>query len=336
MNRNPLISIVLPTYNVAPYLLQCLDSINNQTYSNYEVIIIIDGATDGSYEIAKQYCSTNPLFKVYWQQNAGSGPARNNGMNHSNGELIMFVDPDDWLEPDLLEKLYFAQQEGDYDLVATKRTRVICNNDGKPVKVIPMHYEEESIVGISNVRNAYMRMLRENVVGAPTQKLYKLSLIKQFNIVFPDFKRSQDVVFNYRYYNYVKSIRLISYSGYNYRVLLRDSSGRSNADYYKIILAVYNDYKEMYKSWGMDFPEQEVCDFLFSIRIYSNFQRCASQKWDIKSIAEEPTIHHIISTAKPYAFYMTITKWLILMRQYKLLTVFLHLIVIVKQRGLKK
>ena len=107
-NREPLISVVLPTYNVAQYLRQCLESVAAQTYRNIEVIIIIDGATDSSYEIAQDFCKTDNRFSVYWQENAGSGPARNNGLAHCQGEFVMFVDPDDWIEPELLEKFRTA------------------------------------------------------------------------------------------------------------------------------------------------------------------------------------------------------------------------------------
>ena len=112
----PLISVVLPTYNVAQYLQQCLESVAAQTYRNFEVIIIIDGATDGSYEIAQEFCKTDSRFAVYWQENAGSGPARNAGLAHCQGELVMFVDPDArLLSPDTA---YMESEETDYALVS--------------------------------------------------------------------------------------------------------------------------------------------------------------------------------------------------------------------------
>ena len=149
MDSNPLISIVLPTYNVACYLEQCLESIKRQTYHNIEVIVVVDGATDGSYEIAKDFCKKDCRFTVYWQDNAGSGPARNNGLSHVKGEFVMFVDPDDWIEPELLEKLYISQQEGDYDLVATRRTRVLCDSNNHIISITPQHFKDETIVGTS-------------------------------------------------------------------------------------------------------------------------------------------------------------------------------------------
>ena len=87
----PVVSIILPTYNVERYLQQCLSSIAQQTYVNIEVIIIIDGATDGSFDEAKKFCEKDTRFKVYWQENAGSGPARNNGIQHATGSLVLFT-----------------------------------------------------------------------------------------------------------------------------------------------------------------------------------------------------------------------------------------------------
>lgn len=330
MSNNPLISVVLPTYNVARYLQQCLESVAAQTYRNIEVIIIIDGATDGSYEIAKEFCKHDDRFSVYWQENAGSGPARNNGLAHCQGEFVMFVDPDDWIDPELLEKLYEAQREGDYDLVASTRIKAKCNNKGEVKKITHKHFKDESINGQEAVRNAYMRMLRTAVVSAPTQKLYRLSIIRENGVEFPALRRSQDIVFNYRYYNHIRSLRLISYSGYYYRDMPTQTAGKSHADYYKTIVFLYHDMKAMYQSWNMPFPEKEMCDWFFRVRIYSNLQKAVAQKWDMTCLVEEPTIRHIVKATTPSTFYLRITQRLILLRKYNLLKLFLKLILLIK------
>ena len=328
----PLISVVLPTYNVAAYLRQCLESIKVQTYANIEVIIILDGATDGSYEIAKEFCKYDGRFSVYWQENAGSGPARNNGLSHSNGEFVMFVDPDDWIEPELLSKLYQAQREGDYDFVATRRTRVLCDDNNKIIKTIPFHFKEETIIGQDEVRKAYLRMLNTEAVGSPTQKLYKMSIIKDNEVEFPALRRSQDVVFNYRYYSHIRSLKLIPYSGYNYRIIAGKAPGKSGKDYYKTIEWFYEDYQRLYESWNLPFPEQELCDFFFRVRIYANLQQFAAHGWDIKAVAESPTIQHIAHAAKPQTFYLVIVQKLLNAKQYGLLKIFLKIVMFVKQK----
>ena len=330
MNKGPLISIVLPTYNVAKYLQQCLESVAAQTYRNIEVIIIIDGATDGSYEIAQEFCKTDSRFAVYWQENAGSGPARNAGLERCKGELVMFVDPDDWIEPELLEKLYEAQSEGDYDLVASTRIKVECNSEGQVKRIVPKHLADETIVGQDAVRQAYLRMLHTGVVSNPTQKLFKLSVIRENQVEFPPLKRSQDIVFNYRYYSCIRSLRLISYSGYNYRYMPAQLAGKSPADYCKTIIILYNDIQSMYQSWGMVFPKQEMCDWFFRVRIYTYLRVAVVLGWDINSLLDDTTIRHIVQTAKPSTSYHKMIRRLALSRSYKMLRIFLKLILFVK------
>lgn len=172
----------------------------------------------------------------------------------------MFVDPDDWIEPELLERLWEAQRDGDYDLVASTRIKAECNIKGEVKTIIYSHFDDELIDGQEAVRGAYMRMLRTSAVSAPTQKLYKLSIIRENNVEFPPLKRSQDIVFNYRYYNHIHSLQLISYSGYYYRAMPTQTIGKSHADYYKTILFLYNDLKALYRSWNMPFPEKEMCN----------------------------------------------------------------------------
>ena len=332
MNINPLVSVVLPTYNVAQYLQQCLESVAAQTYRNIEVIIIIDGATDGSYEIAKDFCKTDNRFSVYWQENAGSGPARNAGLAHCKGEFVMFVDPDDWIEPELLEKLYEAQNQGNYDLVASERTIALCDKSGKIVRMAPKHYKNETIVGQQEVRQVFMRMLEMLVVSNPTQKLYKTSLIREYNVQFPDLRRSQDIVFNYRYYNHISSLRLIDYSGYNYRKNFQGSIVKAQPEYYKTIVLLYNDYRSLYQMWSMPFPEQEMSDLFFRERLNSYFQKMVGQNLNFTEAVENPVIHKIIQTSRPKQLHLRITRHLLSSKSYTLLKYYLTLILIVKRK----
>ena len=331
MNKNPLISVVLPTYNVAQYLQQCLESVAAQTYSNIEVIVIIDGATDGSYEIAKDFCKTDNRFSVYWQENAGSGPARNAGLAHCHGEFVMFVDPDDWIEPELLEKLYEAQNQGNYDLVASARTLALCDKSGKIVRMAPKHYKNETIVGQQEVRQAFMRMQESLVVFDPTQKLYKMSLIREKNIQFPELRRSQDIVFNYRYYNHISSLRLIEYSGYNYRKNFQESIVKAQPEYYKTIVLLYNDYRSLYQMWFMPFPEQKMSDMFFRERLNSYFQKMVGQNLDFTEAVENPVIYKIIQSSRPKQLHLRITRHLLSSKSYTLLKYYLTLILIVKR-----
>ena len=100
------ISIVLPVYNVANYLRKCLDSLVNQTFEDFEVICVNDGSTDLSLGILEGYSLTDSRFKIITQENQGLSGARNTGIQHVQGDYILFVDSDDWLEETALEQLY--------------------------------------------------------------------------------------------------------------------------------------------------------------------------------------------------------------------------------------
>ncbi len=105
IKENPLISIIIPVYNVEKYLRQCLDSVVNQSHHNFEVICINDGSTDGSFEILQEYEQKYNFFKLYSQENKGLGATWNTGIGYASGDYIYFVDSDDYIESDLIENV---------------------------------------------------------------------------------------------------------------------------------------------------------------------------------------------------------------------------------------
>ena len=108
MKSVPCITIIVPVYNVEKYLRRCLDSIIGQTYQNLEILCIDDGSTDSSGEICKQYAAQDERIKVLRQENHGVSAARNKGLDAATGEYIAFVDSDDYIEADMIGRLYQA------------------------------------------------------------------------------------------------------------------------------------------------------------------------------------------------------------------------------------
>ena len=100
MNKEPLISVIVPVYNVADFLDQCLDSIVNQTYRNLEILVVDDGSTDGSGDLCDQWAQRDSRIRVFHQPNGGLSAARNTALDEMQGELVMMVDSDDLLHPD--------------------------------------------------------------------------------------------------------------------------------------------------------------------------------------------------------------------------------------------
>jgi len=102
------ISVIIPVYNVEPYIRKCLDSVINQTYKNLEILLVDDGSTDNSGKICDEYAKNDNRIKVFHKSNGGVSSAKNIGLKHITGKYVGFVDSDDWIEPDMYEILYNA------------------------------------------------------------------------------------------------------------------------------------------------------------------------------------------------------------------------------------
>ena len=114
---NTLISVVIPVYNVSPYLRLCLESVENQTYPYFEVLLINDGSRDDSKDICQEFINKDKRFRYFEQENLGISVARNTGILNSNGEFITFIDGDDFVDPNYLEELYHAALKNDSEIV---------------------------------------------------------------------------------------------------------------------------------------------------------------------------------------------------------------------------
>ncbi|MBF0714041.1 glycosyltransferase family 2 protein [Gemella sp. GH3] len=111
------ISVVIPVYNVEQYLRECLDSVITQTYKNLEIILVNDGSTDSSGRICNEYARKDDRIKVYHKKNGGASDSRNFGLEKVTGDLVTFIDSDDWVVNDYIEILYNEQVKTDADIV---------------------------------------------------------------------------------------------------------------------------------------------------------------------------------------------------------------------------
>lgn len=316
-NIHPLISVIIPTYNVDKYLNKCLQSISEQSYNNYEVIIIIDGSTDNSYQIAKEFCNTHKKFHVYYQDNAGSGPARNNGLRHSHGEFVTFIDPDDWIDKFYIEHLVFHWEKTKCDLIISGCINSFFKKNDTFKKYVIDKPEVINYNTIKEIRTNYITLCQKHLLSAPTRKLYKMDIIRENNIVFPDLRRSQDIVFNYKYYNYVQSLSVTDYCGYYYRINLSNYALRLKPEYYDTIKLLYTNIKNMHNNWKVPFNDVSCSTIYFNvITAYIESQILRKLKYD--HILEDNIIMHIIITASPKGIYKKYLKKAIIAKQYNI------------------
>jgi len=188
-DSEPLISVIVPVYNVKPYLPKCLDSICGQTYTNLEIIVVDDGSTDGSGIICDEYAAKDSRIKVIHQENGGLSVARNKGLDVATGEYIAFVDSDDWIDREMYKELYenLVKQGVDISMCSyiqhyPNRSRAKCNS-GKTHVWTGREAIRELIAG-------------KRVATMVWDKLYNKSLFDE--IRFPDGKIFEDAAIIYK------------------------------------------------------------------------------------------------------------------------------------------
>lgn len=211
-----LITVVLSVYNTGRYLPKAMASLEGQTFKDFETIIVDDGSTDGSSEICEKEAESRPFVRVFHKQNGGLSSARNFGIEHAEGRFIIFPDPDDWVEPDYLEKLIAIQTSsnadlpicGHYDEMDGKRR--IWNEGARPCVM-----DNSEAMEILMRPNAYC--------GYAWNKLYDLEVIKNKNLRFDtELGMVQDLHFAVRYFQHIGTVAYDPVPLYHYN---HDSGG---------------------------------------------------------------------------------------------------------------
>ena len=135
----PAVSVIVPVYNVEPYLHRCVDSLTGQTLTDIEIILVDDGSTDGCGRICDEYAAADPRVRVVHQENAGLSEARNAGIDRARADYLMFVDSDDWVEKDYCRIPWEIARSQQADLVMFQFREL--RNGGKRSGVIPSRRE---------------------------------------------------------------------------------------------------------------------------------------------------------------------------------------------------
>lgn len=213
----PLITVVIPVYNVELFLDRCLTSVVNQTYKNLEIILVDDGSTDKSPQMCDEWAKKDERIRVFHKQNEGAGLARNCGIDNANGQYIFFFDSDDFVDETVVEKCVSNAQQYNSDVVLYGRGDAYA--DGRIVKKkidLKKHIFEQD-----DVKNELLAGLfvYEKGYGVSTcDKMYKLDVIKRFNCRMLSEREiaSEDACFTLDFFSYISKATLISDNLYFY------------------------------------------------------------------------------------------------------------------------
>ena len=202
-----MISVIVPVYNVEEYLEECLESIQYQTYTDIEVILVNDGSTDSSTEICERFCQADSRFRLINQENKGQSAARNRGVKESVGQFIMFVDSDDIINKDVLEVL-LPYMKKDVDIVECGMTR---NKEEFFLN------KTSTIIFEGDAKEAILNCISFDAVKfCAFTKLYRREIVEK--IPFLEGYIYEDVFTGINYLKHIRKLVVIDYIGYYYRV----------------------------------------------------------------------------------------------------------------------
>lgn len=208
----PLVSIIVPVYNCSEYITACIDSIIKGCRSDIEIILVDDGSTDNSGKICDEYSNRFSFVRCVHQNQSGVSCARNNGIAHASGTYVMFVDSDDFINNQLVDRL--IEYIGHSDIAIAGYSLYDDKSDAV-TNIFPCFYSEGSSTDLAGKIGSY---INPPYLLGPCFKLFKLDIIQNNNIKFPrDISYCEDALFVFNYLRHIKSYVSIRNAGYYYR-----------------------------------------------------------------------------------------------------------------------
>lgn len=243
-----LLSVIVPVYNVQHYLPGCLDSLLSQSYKNLEILVIDDGSTDGSSEVCDRYAALDGRVRVFHTENQGLSAARNLGLEHAAGQYYAFVDSDDYVEPDMYERLYRAIRSGGSDIA-------VCGHfvEGKGRALNTIMFEREAVYTAGQCMELFITSDRKSIGAMVWNKLFRSEVFE--GIQFPAGHTYEDIWIFSKIINRCAKVQVIPDVLYHHRMnpssITHNRTYKDFLDSFKSRRALVLDVKKQYPEVGV-------------------------------------------------------------------------------------
>ena len=258
----PKLTFILPIYNVEAYLPRALQSIREQTFPDWEAILVDDGSPDGCGALCDQAAAADPRFRVIHQANAGASAARNAGLDAARGEYVHFFDPDDYLDSCFAQEVLAIAEESEADIVMFGFRTELQKEDGSTV---PLSESRPAIVGkydYAGFQREYPKLMTAHYVW---NKLFRRSLLLQNHCRFPNRSLGEDAVFNARVYAHPFDCMVSIGTPYLHYIVRAGSAvnrfhpGRLQDNFY-----ITREISAVVRAWGRENDPDFVSSLAFS------------------------------------------------------------------------
>ncbi|MDO5047835.1 MAG: glycosyltransferase family 2 protein [Anaerococcus sp.] len=258
------ISIIIPVYNSEAYLSECVDSVLNQAYENFELILVNDGSTDESGQICDSYSKKDKRVRVIHKENGGVSSARNVGIEKSSGDYIIFIDSDDSIDLDLLDYLKDVADKYNTSMVIHSLGLFNDANEQNEHETLEM-LDKRKLVDYMPV------FIKRRYINAPRNKLYRRSIIIDNNIRFDEgVSMGEDALFNYEYFSTLTDLILIERNFYHYRENEESLTHKFIKKKYDMLISVNNRLQELVRTNENFSKCKSAANFIRIKNIYSS------------------------------------------------------------------
>ena len=312
----------MPVYRVEEYVGKCIESIQAQTYENWELFAVDDGSPDNSGAICEEYAAKDPRIKVLHKENGGAPSARNMAMDIADGDYYYFLDSDDWAEPTMLEDMLRLAEENKAQLVVAGFYIDTYYND------VDKFSQEQRVEGVAyksqrEFRENAHKLFDKNLLYTPWNKLYEAKYIKDNGIKFEN-TFWDDFPFNVSVIRNVERVVVTEKMYYHFiRKRAESETARYRSDMYAKREEEHQWMLDLYKLWDVSSPESEefiarryIERVIGCVENVTN-KNCtlspAEKKAEIKKMISSERARWAVKTAKPNSTYMKIMllpiKW---------------------------
>lgn len=261
----PLVSIIVPVYNAEKTIGRCIDSILNQTYKRFELLLLDDGSSDASGEICDTYAEKDARIRVIHKENSGVSDTRNQGIAMAQGEYLQFLDSDDWITPDATGLFVRTATEHQCDMVISQFYRVIGEHVSQKGAI-----EEDGLMDRVAYANFMMQKPADFYYGVLWNKFYKRSIIEEHQLKMDcSISWCEDFMFNLEYIRHIQTIYALKVPVYYYvktkgSLVSQGMSMKKTIQMKRTVFACYNDfYKDVFGE--ADYEKRRIQIYRFLI-----------------------------------------------------------------------
>ena len=315
-----MISVIIPMYNVEKYISKTIESVLENDFSDYEIILIDDGSIDNTYSICKEYSQKDKRIKLYKQDNKGVSNARNRGIRLAKGDYISFIDADDTISNNYFSTLYNIINDNNLDFVMC----AIKTSDNKLLKP----FEHDLFICRDNILETLNKTIKYTY---PVARLYKKDIILDNKILFNEsISYGEDALFNYSLFHHLNSFGYINKTLYYYNIHQDSLTNLSKNDYLDNMMHLINELEAIRISYNDDIFDEELQYYfmqmltILSKRVFRiedrNLRRDEYNKLD-EAIDNNPLVNNLYHKLKPNIFnnYNSVLVHLFLNKKYDIL-----------------